>query len=38
MTDFAALWVICYLRQDKEIVAGLLQDNFLLKEKTSHWT
>jgi ppGpp synthetase/RelA/SpoT-type nucleotidyltranferase len=28
MTDFAALRVICYLRQDKEIVAGLLQDNF----------
>jgi ppGpp synthetase/RelA/SpoT-type nucleotidyltranferase len=28
MTDFAALRVICYLRQDKEIVAGLLHDNF----------
>ena len=28
MTDFAALRVICYLRQDKEIVAGLLKDNF----------
>ena len=28
MTDFAGLRVICYLRQDKEIVAGLLQDNF----------
>jgi putative GTP pyrophosphokinase len=28
MTDFAALRVICYLNQDKEIVAGLLQDNF----------
>ena len=28
MIDFAALRVICYLRQDKEIVAGLLHDNF----------
>jgi ppGpp synthetase/RelA/SpoT-type nucleotidyltranferase len=28
MTDFAALRVICYLRQDKEIIAGLLRDNF----------
>jgi len=28
MTDLAALRVICYLRQDKEIVAGLLKDNF----------
>ena len=28
MTDFAGLRVICYLRQDKEIVAGLLHDNF----------
>jgi putative GTP pyrophosphokinase len=28
MTDFAALRVICYLRQDKKIVSGLLHDNF----------
>jgi putative GTP pyrophosphokinase len=28
MTDFAALRVICYLRQNKEIVACLLHDNF----------
>jgi putative GTP pyrophosphokinase len=28
MTDFAGLRVICYLRQDKKIVEGLLQDNF----------
>lgn len=28
MTDFAALRVICYLKQDKAIVTGLLEDNF----------
>jgi ppGpp synthetase/RelA/SpoT-type nucleotidyltranferase len=28
MTDFAALRVICYLKQDKIIVTGLLEDNF----------
>jgi ppGpp synthetase/RelA/SpoT-type nucleotidyltranferase len=33
MTDFAALRVICYLNQDKEIVAGLLQDNFGVMKK-----
>jgi putative GTP pyrophosphokinase len=31
--DFAALRVICYLRQDKEIVAGLLEDNFRVMKR-----
>lgn len=38
MTDFAALRVICYLRQDKEIVAAYMTASVLLKEKSSHWT
>ena len=33
MTDFAGLRVICYLRQDKEIVAGLLHDNFKVTKR-----
>lgn len=33
MIDFAALRVICYLRQDKEIVVGLLEDNFDVKNR-----
>lgn len=33
MIDFAALRVICYLNKDKEIVVGLLEDNFNVIKK-----
>lgn len=33
MIDFAGLRVICYLIQDKEIISGLLQDNFKIEKR-----
>lgn len=35
MTDFAGLRVICYLLTDREIISGMLQDNFEVVKRES---